>query len=100
VRLDEEAYLSYVRSAEDARLSGALEKTSLLRLRVIELAPTPLEPVGPPAAFALLLALAAGLVLGVGAAVGRERLDSTVRTPADVRRYANLDVLAVVPDQA
>jgi uncharacterized protein involved in exopolysaccharide biosynthesis len=100
VRLDEEAYLSYVRSAEDARLSGALEKTSLLRLRVIELAPTPLEPVGPPAALALLLALAAGLVLGVGAAVVRERLDSTVRTAADVRRYANLDVLAVVPDQA
>jgi uncharacterized protein involved in exopolysaccharide biosynthesis len=100
VRLDEEAYLSYVRSAEDARLSGALEKTSLLRLRVIELAPTPLEPVGPPAALALLLALAAGLVLGVGTAIARERLDSTVRTAADVRRYANLDVLAIVPDQA
>src|SRR5262249_60980988 len=44
VKLDEETYLSYVRSAEQSRLSNAVEQSKLLRLRIIEEAPLPLEP--------------------------------------------------------
>ena len=42
VKLDEETYTSYVRSAEQSRLSNALEQSKLLRLRIIEPAALPL----------------------------------------------------------
>src|SRR5262249_47339501 len=35
-KLDEEAYLSYVRTAEESRVSNALEQSKLLRLRIID----------------------------------------------------------------
>src|SRR4029077_11153431 len=41
VKMDEETYLSYVRSAEQSRLTNAVEQSKLLRLRIIEDAPLP-----------------------------------------------------------
>ena len=47
VKLDEETYTSYVRSAEQSRLSNAIEQSKLLRLRILEPATLPLEAVAP-----------------------------------------------------
>jgi uncharacterized protein involved in exopolysaccharide biosynthesis len=100
VKLDEETYLSYVRSAEQSRLSNAVEQSKLLRLRIIEEAPLPLEAVAPKKGTILVVALFGGLLLSVGLGLARDHLDSTVKSSADVRRYANLDTLASLPDRS
>jgi uncharacterized protein involved in exopolysaccharide biosynthesis len=100
VKLDEEAYLSYVRTAEQSRLSNALEKSKLLRLTIVEPAILPVEPVSPQKGRMISFIFFGGLLLGLAAGFVRDRFDTTVKTPADVRRYANLDVLAVVPERS
>src|SRR6185436_2966963 len=47
VKLDEEAYLSYVRTAEESRLSNALQQSKMLRLAILEPATLPNGPVSP-----------------------------------------------------
>jgi uncharacterized protein involved in exopolysaccharide biosynthesis len=100
LKFDEEAYLSYIRSAEESRLSNALQQSTLLRLRIIEPATLPLSPVAPEAGRILMVTLAGGLMLGFAAAVLRDRLDQSIRTAGDVRRWARLEVLAVLPERA
>jgi uncharacterized protein involved in exopolysaccharide biosynthesis len=99
VKLDEEAYLSYVRTAEESRLSNALEASKILRLSVIEPATRPMEPVGPLRGRILAFALVGGLAVSVGIGFAREYFDTTLKTAADIRRYGNLDVLAVLPER-
>jgi uncharacterized protein involved in exopolysaccharide biosynthesis len=100
VKLDEEAYLSYVRTAEESRLSNALEQSKLMHLIVVEPATTPLEPVSPKRRQLLVIGLLGGLAAGVAIAIARDRFDTTLRTAADVRRYGNVEVLAVLPERA
>jgi uncharacterized protein involved in exopolysaccharide biosynthesis len=100
VKLDEETYLSYVRSAEESRLSNAVEQSKLLRLRIIEEAPLPLEAVAPKKGRILVFALLGGLLLSTGLGLARDHFDSTVKSSADVRRYANLDTLVTLPDRS
>jgi uncharacterized protein involved in exopolysaccharide biosynthesis len=99
VRLDEEAYLSYVRTAEQSRLSNALEQSKLLRLTIIEPAEVPIQPIAPRKGRILAFALVGGLAVALGAGVARDHFDSTLKTANDVRRYAGMDVLALLPDR-
>ena len=99
VKLDEEAYLSYVRTAEQSRLSTALEHSKLLRLTILEPASPPLEPTGPTHGRMLSFALVGGLILGMGAGFARDYLDTTLKTPSDVRRHAKLEVLSVLSER-
>jgi uncharacterized protein involved in exopolysaccharide biosynthesis len=99
VKIDEETYLSYVRTAEESRLSNALEQSKLLRLTVIESATLPMDPVAPNRGRVLGFALLGGLALAVGAAFAVDRLDTTLKRAADVTRYCNLEVLTVLPDR-
>ena len=100
MKLDEETYLSYVRSAGQSRLSNAVEQSKLLRLRIIEEAPLPLEAVAPKKGRMLVFALFGGLLLSIGLGLARDHLDSTVKSSADVRRYAHLDTLIALPDRS
>jgi uncharacterized protein involved in exopolysaccharide biosynthesis len=100
VKLDEETYLSYVRSAEQSRLTNAVEQSKLLRLRIIEEAPLPLEATFPKKGYILLFAFFGGLLLSIGLGLARDHFDSTIKSSADVRRYANLETLAALPDRS
>src|SRR5262245_13563026 len=100
VKLDEETYLSYVRSAEQSRLTNAVEQSKLLRLRIIEDAPLPLEAIAPKKGRILFFALFGGLVLATGLGLARDHFDSTIKSSADVRRYANLETLVALPDKS
>ena len=98
VKLDEETYLSYVRSAEQSRLTNAVEQSKLLRLRIIEDAPLPLEAIAPKKGRILFFAFFGGLVMAIGLGLARDHLDSTIKSSADVRRYADLETLVSLPD--
>jgi len=99
VKLDEEAYLSYVRTAEQSRLTNALEQSKILQLTVVEPATVPMEPVSPKKGRIMLFAVVGGLAVSIGAAFARDRMDGTIKTAGDVRRYSRLDVLAALPDR-
>ncbi|HKA28902.1 MAG TPA: GumC family protein [Candidatus Binatia bacterium] len=100
VKLDEETYSSYVRSAEQSRLTNAVEQSKLLRLQIIEEAPLPLEAIAPKKGRILFFALFGGLVMATGLGLARDHLDSTIKSSADVRRYANLETLLALPDKS
>jgi uncharacterized protein involved in exopolysaccharide biosynthesis len=100
VKLDEETYLSYVRTAEQSRLSNALEQNKMLRLNIVEPATVPLVPVSPNKGQILFFALVGGLAVSVGCGFARDQLDTSVKTAGDVRRCGNLEVLAVLSDRA
>jgi len=100
VKLDEETYTSYVRSAEQSRLSNAMEQSKLLRLRIIEPAELPQQAVAPKKGQILLFALVGGLLLSLGLGLARDHFDTTLKSSADVRRYANLDTLVTLPDRS
>ena len=99
VKLDEEAYLSYVRAAEQSRLSNAIEQSKLLRLTIVEHAVVPMEPVRPNRKAILMFGVVGGLLLALGLAFARDRFDPTVRTPAEARQCAPIEVLTMVPDR-
>lgn len=100
VKLDEETYTSYVRSAEQSRLSNALEQSKLLRLRIIEPAELPQQAVAPKKGQILAFALFGGLLLSLGLGLARDHFDTTLKSSADVRRYANLETLLTLPDRS
>lgn len=100
VKLDEEAYLSYVRSAEESRLSNAMEQSKLLRLRIIEAAELPVQAVAPKKGRIVAVALVGGLIFSLGLALLRDQLDATIRSAADIRRHANLEPLIKLPNRS
>jgi uncharacterized protein involved in exopolysaccharide biosynthesis len=99
VKIDEEAYLSYVRTAEQSRLSNALEASKLLRLTVVEPASMPVEPTNPNRRRLFNFAVLGGFLVAAAIAFARDFLDPTVKSAADVRRAVGLEVLAVLPDR-
>jgi uncharacterized protein involved in exopolysaccharide biosynthesis len=96
-KLDEEAYLSYVRTAEESRLSNAVEQSKLLRLRIIDRAPLPLLPAGRPKSTLLLWGVLGGLVAAIALGVARDTLDPRVKTAREVADATGLEVLAMIP---
>jgi len=54
------------------------------------------DPVSPRPTRNLALALVLGALLGVGAAVGREALDNTIKTPEQLRELADVATLGII----
>jgi succinoglycan biosynthesis transport protein ExoP len=87
----------YERLLTESQTRGVTAKTAEHTIRVIEPAELPLAPVGPHNTRDLLLVIAAGLLLAIGAPLTLESLDHRVKTPADIERYLRLSCLAMVP---
>jgi uncharacterized protein involved in exopolysaccharide biosynthesis len=77
-----------------------MEKSKLLRLRIIEPAELPQQAVAPKKGQILMFALVGGLLLSLGLGLARDHFDTTLKSSADVRRYANLDTLLTLPDRS
>jgi polysaccharide biosynthesis transport protein len=69
-------------------------------VRIIEPAEVPRVPAFPDRTGNLQIALVAGLGLGVLLVAARDRLDSTLKTPDDIREALRVPFLGFVPDFA
>jgi capsular exopolysaccharide synthesis family protein len=64
---------------------------------IVDPAQAPSRPSRPRPLINMLLALIAGIVVGVGLALAREQIDETVSDPSDLERRVGIPLLGVVP---
>jgi len=64
---------------------------------IVDRARTPSGPISPILWLNLLIGLGAGLVLGIGAALGIEFVDDTIATPVDLEQKLGVTSLGVIP---
>ena len=109
--LDSEAFLPYRNAQRDeesetrqyeamnVQFQQELVKLDMPRspVEVTDVAEIPLFPVRPNMTMNLILAGAAGLVLGIALAFFIEFLDTSVKIMEDVERFLGLPVLGVIP---
>lgn len=81
------------------RYAGAVQQQSfpIADARIITPPARPLEPSSPKTELTLLLGLVLGGILGLGAAIVRERLDHGLRRPEQIRGQLGLPHLGTVP---
>ncbi len=72
--------------------------TPLVKATVVKAATQPATPVSPRPPVNLALGVLIGLALGIGAAVLRDTLDTTVKSPAEAKELSGAPVLGVVPE--
>lgn len=95
-RLAESAYLAYAKKREEARIAEALDAKRLANVSVVAEPSMPLEPVSPRKLLIMALALPAGLLLGLFAAVVAESMDRSIRSERDLDQIEGLEVLGAV----
>lgn len=67
-----------------------------VKVTVVKAAALPTSPVSPKKALDLGLGLLVGVLVGVGAAVLRETLDNTIKTPEDVQQTTDRPAIGVI----
>jgi len=87
----------YERLLTEAQTRGVIRKAPEMNVRVLEPAELPLAPTGPQNSRDLLLVIAAGLFLAVGAALAVESFDQRIKTPADVELRLQIPCISMVP---
>ncbi len=87
-------YEDMLARSKEAEISGTV---SYNRIRVIDKARVPKNPISPNIPRSTMVSLALGLFLGIGLVLFIDYLDQSMRTPADVERHIGLDVFSVVP---
>jgi polysaccharide chain length determinant protein (PEP-CTERM system associated) len=91
-------YTGLLAKREDSKVAANLELRQVgEQFRVLDPARVPQAPFSPDRMRIELLGIAAGLLLGLGAAGLREYLDQTLKTEDDVRSVLGLPVIATVP---
>lgn len=90
----ERLYLSLVEQVQTARIK---EESGAASAQIIRPATTPDEPTSPNRTVNVALGILLGLLLGFGAAVLRQKLDTRIYTPADLRDRGQT-LIGVVPD--
>ena len=87
----------YIRLVEKLQETSIAEEAEVGYAEIIRPALTPEEPDGAGMARNLLIGIVLGLVLGVGAALARQKLDTRIYTPDDLKEY-EFEMLGTVPD--
>lgn len=83
------------RRGKEAGVESAVNDRTV---RLIEPAEAPLSPVFPDRTGNLQIALLVGLATGVLLVAAKERLDTTLKTPDDIRDFLRVPFLGFVPD--
>lgn len=66
-------------------------------VKIIEQAAAPIKPIESRAAIILILGAAMGLTLGIVLAFAREGLDSTIKSPEDIKTISGIPFLGYIP---
>jgi capsular polysaccharide biosynthesis protein len=74
-----------------------LQDLSSSKYKVVEPARTPLEPFKPDRMRIVLMGIVLGLVIGAGAAVAVELMDSSFKKVEDIQDHLGLPVLGITP---
>ncbi len=93
----EDSYQLYVHKREEARITGALDRSKILNVAIAQEPTTPVFPVDS-LPVSLMIAVMAACVVSAGAVLTAEYLDPTFRTPEEVQRYLGAPVLAALPE--
>ncbi|HBD10354.1 MAG TPA: hypothetical protein DCZ69_19060, partial [Syntrophobacteraceae bacterium] len=97
VRQHEENYLLYTKKTEEARMEEQQDTARVSNVEVTRWAEPPSVPIFPRKLLMIALALILGGLMGVAGAFVTYYLDHTVKTPADIVRHCQMQVLASIP---
>ena len=97
VDTDKQLYDGMLQRMKEAGVSAGLKSSNI---RVIDPAIPPASPFSPKNSTNLALALAIGLMGGIGLAFFVEYLDGSIKTPDDIDRYIKLPFLGIIPSAA
>jgi len=92
-KVDENLYMMMREKHEESRITQAGQ---IGKVRILDRAVPPVNPISPRRRLNLLLGIIIGLGLGVGVALLREHLDNSIRRIEDIERLG-LTVLAAIP---
>jgi polysaccharide biosynthesis transport protein len=95
VAVTEDLYTNLQRRYEENRLASA---STVPDVRILDRASPPQNPLGDQKSRLLLMAIFGSLGLGILGAIGRDRLDSTLRYADQVSDDMGLSVLGAVPE--
>lgn len=82
---------------ERSKESDLTKLLQINNIRVVERPGLPRSPISPNVPLNLGGGFLAGLVLGLAAAIGREAMDRSIKTPDDAEREVGLSFLGLVP---
>ena len=92
-RAAEDAYVQYLKRAEDARVEDELNRQRMVNVTPIEPVHADFAPVKPNAKIIFELVLSIGLVLALGFGFLLEQLDQRVKTEQDVEHLFGVPVI-------
>ncbi|HEY8038207.1 MAG TPA: polysaccharide biosynthesis tyrosine autokinase, partial [Polyangiaceae bacterium] len=92
---NEKMYAMLIEREKEADLARMMHVNNIL---LIDDAMEPAAPVRPRTSLNLMFGLVAGLLLGVGLSWGRERLDSSLKTPDDLEEKLGITFLGLLPE--
>jgi polysaccharide biosynthesis transport protein len=88
-------YTEFLQKANQSRIQLAEQHSNI---RVLDHAKVPQKPSGPKRLLIIAACFFVSLVLGLGLVFLREALDNTIKNTEDVARFAQLPLLAIVPN--
>ncbi len=97
VSLRRESYQLYLKRAQEAKISRAMDEQKLVNVQVVQRPALPL-PRADANRVTLSLSLIAGLLVGIAGAFGREYMSRSLRSEHDVQRHLGLPLLASIGD--
>lgn len=92
---NEKLFSLVIERSKETDLTRALR---INNVRVVDRPLLPKKPVTPNVPLNIAGGIAAGLALGLIAAIGREQLDRTLKAPDEVERELNVALLGVLPE--
>lgn len=95
--LNEQRLEQFLTARERVAVMNMLDTVNLINLRPLQAGTVPLTKSGPRRGRLVAIGALLGLLVGVGMALLRQRLDRRLRTLDDVERQLGLAVLGVVP---
>jgi uncharacterized protein involved in exopolysaccharide biosynthesis len=96
VRTQQEAYVTYSRKEEEARLSSALDDSQIVNIAIAERAQVPNSPVAAGTKRRVAFGAALSIILAFGLAMFRDFTNPSVKTAAQAVRITGLPVLGQI----